>query len=239
MCYTKAERRNTQPKGGFHVGQMKNDDLPKIIAKNITELRRNAGLTQAKLAEEIGYSDKSVSKWERCEGVPDVVCLKNMADLFGVTVDYFLTDEHGDSAIPSGKPSSGGEKPGESPAYTVNRAAIFGVILAGCAFVSALVYVILRLCGVATALPFVIALPVFALLCVIFNGIWGWTRLHFWTVTLLIWSVLFMCAYVLGGRWLILLLGLPGTLITWLACRVKVKAVEKPSVSENNDENPA
>ncbi len=197
-------------------------------------------MTQAKLAEEIGYSDKSVSKWERCEGVPDVVCLKNMADLFGVTVDYFLVEEHGDSsvaAVPAGESGSGADD--GKAGYVVNRGAVFGVILAGCVFVSALVYIILRLCGVATALPFVIALPVFALLCVIFNCIWGWARMHFWTVTALVWAVLFMCAYVLGGRWLILLLGVPGTVITWLACRVKVKAVESPAGVGGNDEKPA
>ncbi len=226
-------------KGGFFVGQVKNEDLPKIIAKNITALRRGAGMTQAKLAEEIGYSDKSVSKWERCEGVPDVVCLKNMADLFGVTVDYFLEEEHDNpagAAVSGGESGVGGEDYGEKPAYVINRAAIFGVISAGCVFVSALVYIILRLCGIATALPFVIALPIFALLCVIFNGIWGRARLHFWTVTALVWSVLFMFAFILGGRWMILLLGIPGTVITWLACRVKVKKVDIPADGVESDE---
>ncbi len=219
------------------MGQVKNEDLPKIIAKNITSLRRGAGMTQAKLAEEIGYSDKSVSKWERCEGVPDVVCLKNMADLFGVTVDYFLVEDHGDEAASASVSSGDSGSSGDSvERYAVNRAAVFGVILAGCAFVSALVYIILRLCGVVTVLPFVIALPVFALLCVIFNGLWGWARLHFWTVTALVWSVLFMCAFVLGGRWMILLLGIPGTVITWLACRVKVRAVGNPSGESDIDE---
>ncbi|MBQ8186318.1 MAG: helix-turn-helix transcriptional regulator, partial [Clostridia bacterium] len=69
-------------------------DIPQIIARNITTLRKNAGMTQAGLAEKIGYSDKSISKWERAEGIPDVICLKAIADLFGVSVDYMLTEEH-------------------------------------------------------------------------------------------------------------------------------------------------
>lgn len=49
---------------------MAHEDIPKNIAKNITELRKNAGMTQARLAEEIGYSDKSVSKWEGATAFP-------------------------------------------------------------------------------------------------------------------------------------------------------------------------
>ena len=39
------------------------DDIKKIIANNIIELRAEAGMKQAELAEKINYSDKSVSKW--------------------------------------------------------------------------------------------------------------------------------------------------------------------------------
>ena len=49
-------------------------------------------LTQLELAEMLNYSDKAVSKWERGESVPDVITLKKIADLFGVTVDYIITE---------------------------------------------------------------------------------------------------------------------------------------------------
>ena len=70
------------------------NDLREIVAKNICELRREANMTQLMLAEKLNYSDKAVSKWERGESVPDVFMLKTIADLFGVTVDYLLTDDH-------------------------------------------------------------------------------------------------------------------------------------------------
>ncbi|MBQ7100690.1 MAG: helix-turn-helix transcriptional regulator, partial [Clostridia bacterium] len=57
------------------------------MAKNISELRKASGLTQAQLAEKLSYSDKSVSKWERGDGVPDVVVMQKMAELFGVTLN--------------------------------------------------------------------------------------------------------------------------------------------------------
>lgn len=66
------------------------DELKKIIAGNISELRKNEGLTQAELAQRLHYSDKAVSKWERGESVPDVSVLKKIADMFGVTVDSLL-----------------------------------------------------------------------------------------------------------------------------------------------------
>ena len=47
-------------------------------------------MTQAQLAELLNYSDKSVSKWERAEAVPDAYVLKHMSEIFGVTVDYLL-----------------------------------------------------------------------------------------------------------------------------------------------------
>ena len=70
------------------------DDLKVIISENITQLRKEHGLTQADLAEKLNYSDKAVSKWERAESLPDITVLKAMADLFNVKVDYLLTAEH-------------------------------------------------------------------------------------------------------------------------------------------------
>lgn len=68
------------------------DRLEQIVAANLTELRKEQKWTQAELAEKINYSDKSVSKWERGDALPDLKVLKQMADLFGVSLDYFVTE---------------------------------------------------------------------------------------------------------------------------------------------------
>ena len=65
--------------------------LEQIVAENLAELRRAKGWTQAELAEKINYSDKSVSKWERGEGLPDLKVLMQLAELYGVTLDCFVT----------------------------------------------------------------------------------------------------------------------------------------------------
>ena len=59
----------------------------KIISKNIVEYRKRAKLTQSELAEKLNFSDKSISKWERGEAIPDVVVLINMSEIFRITLN--------------------------------------------------------------------------------------------------------------------------------------------------------
>ena len=60
------------------------NNLKEIIANNITNLRKEKKLTQLEFASELHYSDKTISKWERAESIPDVVVLKQVADFFGL-----------------------------------------------------------------------------------------------------------------------------------------------------------
>ncbi len=72
-------------------------ELEQIVSTNLTALRKKREWTQAELAEKINYSDKSVSKWERGEALPDLKVLTKLAELFGVTVDYFVTENAEDT----------------------------------------------------------------------------------------------------------------------------------------------
>ncbi|MBQ9943084.1 MAG: helix-turn-helix transcriptional regulator [Clostridia bacterium] len=73
---------------------MQEDALRNAIARNIAFFRKNGGHTQAELAEKLNYSDKSVSKWERAEGVPDIYVLTQIAELYQVSVnDLIRLDE--------------------------------------------------------------------------------------------------------------------------------------------------
>ncbi len=60
------------------------------ITENLVLYRRLHGLTQVQLAECIGYSDKSVSKWERGEAVPDIDVLYSLSEIYGVTVSELI-----------------------------------------------------------------------------------------------------------------------------------------------------
>ncbi len=72
----------------------KENNQQELLAKNLIYYRKASGLTQLELAEKFNYSDKSISKWERGEGFPDVFVLKSLADFYGITVDDFYLEEH-------------------------------------------------------------------------------------------------------------------------------------------------
>ena len=75
---------------------MENDinNQQELLAKNLAYYRKASGLTQLELAEKFNYSDKSVSKWERGEGFPDIFVLKSLADFYDISVDDFYQSEH-------------------------------------------------------------------------------------------------------------------------------------------------
>ena len=59
----------------------------------IAEARKARGLTQRQLAETLHISDRTVSKWERGAGFPDVALLEPLADALGLTVRSLLRGE--------------------------------------------------------------------------------------------------------------------------------------------------
>lgn len=67
-------------------------DLVKI-GKYIAEKRKALGMTQKQLAEKLGMSDKSVSKWERGVCLPDVSVYLELCKILGITINEFLAGE--------------------------------------------------------------------------------------------------------------------------------------------------
>ena len=74
-------------------------DIKENLAKNLCSHRKALKLTQLELAEKIKYSDKAVSKWERGEAVPDLYVLKELADLYGTTIDELIKEPKPDPQI--------------------------------------------------------------------------------------------------------------------------------------------
>ena len=69
------------------------NDFKHLVSKNLVYYRKKANLTQLELAEKINYSDKAISKWERGETIPDVFMLKQLANIYGITIDDFLSEK--------------------------------------------------------------------------------------------------------------------------------------------------
>ena len=85
-----------------------------ILADKIIDLRKKSGWSQEELAEKLGVSRQSVSKWESAQSVPDMARVVQMSELFGVSTDYLLKDsiEQSDSL--------GTDAPDESAGRTVD-----------------------------------------------------------------------------------------------------------------------
>ena len=66
------------------------EELRNIVSKNLVKLRQNAKLTQLELANKIQYSDKSVSKWERGESLPDLEVLVKLSKIYDVNLNTFI-----------------------------------------------------------------------------------------------------------------------------------------------------
>ena len=186
-------------------------DLREIIAKNICALRTDMNMTQLQLAEMLNYSDKAVSKWERGEAIPDVTVLKQIADYFGVSVDYLLEENHGD------------EHPAKQLVSLKRRNRVIITIMAvACAWlVATIVFAILVsvLPESSAWLSYIYAIPVSSIVWLVFNSIWGKRKLNFLIVTILIWSLIlsvYLTALVCASLniWVLFIVGIPLQFIT-------------------------
>ena len=64
-----------------------------VTGNTIKQLRESHGLTQAELAEKIGVSSKTVSKWETGKGLPDISLLQPLAQALGISVIELMNGE--------------------------------------------------------------------------------------------------------------------------------------------------
>ncbi len=189
-------------------------EMETIIASNIIELRTKSGFTQLELAQMINYSDKSVSKWERAESVPDVIVLKKMADIFGVTVDYMLTQHD-----PTEKPTI----------MTTVRALPFKIItsitIVGIWILALLIFIIVWLCGSIVWLIFVYAVPISLITLLILHSIWEKGKYNFYIVSLLILSVIATIYFTFLERnwWQLFLLIVPAEIEVFISFYLRKK----------------
>ena len=68
-------------------------DVKNIVARNLTTLRKNKGLTQVELAEQFNYSDKAVSRWEHGDTLPDINVLYQLCQFYGITMNDLVSEE--------------------------------------------------------------------------------------------------------------------------------------------------
>ncbi|WP_405345440.1 helix-turn-helix domain-containing protein [Ruminococcus sp.] len=197
------------------------DDLKKVVAGNIIKLRTSMNLTQAQLGEKLNYSDKSISKWERGESVPDVFVLKTIADMAGVTVDYIITLHDPDEEV---------QIEAKGPRYS--RRFITLTVLAGIWALAVLVFVVLWLCGIFNWLVFIYAIPVSLITLLVLNSVWGDRSWNLYIISGLVWGII--CSIYLTAIkfnwWQLFLLGIPAQIIIIFAFSIR----RRPKKAVNN-----
>ena len=65
-----------------------------VTGNTIKQLREDRALTQSELAEQIGVSSKTVSKWETAKGLPDISLLQPLAQALGISVIELMSGQH-------------------------------------------------------------------------------------------------------------------------------------------------
>ncbi len=203
------------------------NDIKAIIAKNLVELRQAKKMTQYDLAALLNYSDKAVSKWERAESLPDVTVLVAIADIFDVSLDYLVHEVHPKKDEPSAP---------KKPAANYNRPMITAVSLILVWLIAIFAFVISVLVADTFTyqwLAFVYAVPVTAVVWLIFNSIWFNPRRNYFIISLLMWSALatiHTTALPFGiNVWLVYLIGIPAQVIVLFWSMIKKPKNANPS----------
>lgn len=154
------------------------ENLTKIVAKNLVYYRKSSGYTQIQVAEMFNYSDKSISKWERGEGMPDIFILKQLAELYNISMEDFFKEKVKKIRVISNK------------AHIIITSLSAGLVW----LVAVTIYVLLMMFGLPEYDPliwltFIYAIPAMFIVVVVFACIWFSLWIQCLSVSALTWSV--------------------------------------------------
>lgn len=210
-------------------------DINKIIGNNLLKLRKNAKLTQLELAEKFNYSDKSISKWESGESLPNIEVLYDLAAFYNVTLDSLTREEN---IIVAQKDKSSRERRYSS--HTIIT------LMSVCAvwFLATMLFVLLKIMiGVDYTIAFMWALPVSCIVLLVFNSIWGKSSFLAPILTIMLWSIL-ACTHIQLlmfniNAWPIYILGAPlqVAITLWGALLKKPKKKKDKVIKTENTNN--
>ncbi len=173
--------------------QQNDEKLRQQIAENIAYYRKRSGDTQAGLAAKLNYSDKSVSKWERGDGTPDIFILNRIAELYHIQVQDLLREK---------------KAPTEGRRHLLITLLAVGLVWLVASVVFSLALT-LRILPEYAWLLFIYAAAVSGIVCEVFSALW-WNRL----------AQLVSCSFINWGVGLSLVLSLRLPGIVYIVCAV-------------------
>ena len=204
--------------------------INEIVSANLVKLRKSRKLTQAELAEQIHYSDKSISKWETGESCPSIPIALEIAKFYGITLDDLVNENLETEEIPTNKKQ-------HNYSYLV-------ITLLACSVVW-LIATMAFIYGMILSLPyqwlyFLYSVPVTCIVLLVFNSIWGNRRLNYLIISIFSWSVLLVAFFhVLAVQkyviWVIFVIGIPIQVSIILWSQLKHQTM-KNFIHKKNDE---
>lgn len=201
---------------------MQLSELKLISASNIIKLRTGAGLTQAELGEKLNYSDKTISKWERGEAIPDAYVLTQMAEIFGVTVDYLLSSH---DAWESPEQQAARQ---EEAGYSVNM--IIAISVLGVWTMALTIFVLLWLFDIILWETFIVALPVSILTYMVLICVFRRRQYLQFVIAAFVLSMFILLYFTLPMQkpWQLFLIAIPAEIIVFLSCNIRRRPRKKP-----------
>ena len=195
------------------------DELKLVVASNLIRLRQASGMTQAELGEKLSYSDKTVSKWERGESIPDAYVLMRLADIYGLTVNDLLRDGSAwqDPAEKARAEQKAGERTFSSQVVTL--VAIVGIwTMAVIMFVAFWVAM-----GQRQWLIFACAVPVSLITLLVLNSVWNHGRRNMIIVMTLVAAIVTLVYLFLlrWQPWQLFLILIPAELLVFLCFHIR------------------
>ena len=176
-------------------------DLNKVVANNLIKYRLLFNLTQKELAKKINYSDKSVSKWERGDSLPDLAVLVKLCEIYNVEINVFLNENTEDQKI---------ELPEK---FYRKKHFLISILSAGLVwFVATIIFVALFMTKSTESfawLSFVGAVPASSIVLLVFSELWGNNLSNIIFTSIINWgSIVFVCLiFSINKLWTLCFIG--------------------------------
>ncbi|MBR1890601.1 MAG: helix-turn-helix domain-containing protein [Clostridia bacterium] len=199
---------------------MKN--IKEIVADNLINLRKRKGWTQEEVAQNLNYSDNTVSRWERAEICPSVETLQAISDLYNVPLEYLVKE----NVVKRVENNIRNQK---IKAFALCAMCISFLLLA-----ITIPYVCLKtFYNLNLWILFVWSVPAAFLIIFAFACAWKKRTFYFVMLTIFIWTFLaaLYLQFLQYNLWMLFLIGAPCQLAWSVWCYVRPKK-QKQKVSE-------
>ena len=201
------------------------EELKLIVASKLIKLRQEAGMTQAELGEKLNYSDKTVSKWERGESIPDAYVLTRLARIYNTTVDALLSE-----AEPWMDPVEKQKKEEREQAPKFSSTVVTLVAIMGIWTMAVLMFVIFWLMlDELVWLIFAAAVPISLVTLLVLNSVWNKGRHNMIIVMALVACIAALIYLFLLPKnpWQIFLVLIPAEILVVLSFHIRVRMTDR------------